>query len=83
VALPKFLGDDIDAPWVELPERTTGVEMAAAESIGGKVLSKAMGTVLKEETDTAVQVLFHGYYHQGGLSQPVTYGKMLPTGPGR
>jgi hypothetical protein len=28
-------------------------------------------------------VLFHGYYHQGGLSQPVTYGKMLITGPGR
>jgi len=83
VALPKFLGDDIEAPWLELPERTTGVEMAAAESIGGKVISKAMGTVLKEETDIAVDVLFHGYYHQGGLSQPVTYGKMLPTGPGR
>jgi len=57
--------------------------MAAAESIGGKVVSKAMGTVLKEETDAAVKVLFHGYSHQGGLSQPVTYGKMLPTGPGR
>jgi hypothetical protein len=83
VALPKFLGDDLDAPWVELPERTTGIEMAAAQSIGGKVISKAMGTVLKEETDAAVNVLFHGYYHQGGLSQPVTYGKMLPTGPGR
>jgi hypothetical protein len=83
VALSKFLGDDIDAPWVELPERTTGVEMAAAQSVGGKVLSKAMGTVLKEETDMAVKVLFHGYYHQGGLSQPVTYGKMLPTGPGQ
>jgi hypothetical protein len=83
VALSKFLGDEIDAPWVELPERTTGVEMAAAESIGGKVVSKAMGTVLKEETDVAVNVLFHGYYHQGGLSQPVTYGKMLPTGPGK
>ncbi len=83
VALPKFLGEEIEAPWVELPERTTGVEMAAAESIGGKVISKAMGTVLKEETNVAVNVLFHGYYHQGGLSQPVTYGKMLPTGPGR
>jgi len=83
VALPKFLGDDLDAPWVELPERTTGIEMAAAESIGGKVISKAMGTVLKEETDAAVNVLFHGYYHAGGLGQPVTYGKMLPTGPGR
>ncbi|OGW67693.1 MAG: hypothetical protein A3H49_09200 [Nitrospirae bacterium RIFCSPLOWO2_02_FULL_62_14] len=83
VALPKFLGDDIEAPWLELPERTTGVEMAAAESIGGKVISKAMGTVLKEETDAAVNVLFHGYYHAGGLSQPVTYGKMLPTGPGQ
>lgn len=83
VALPKFLGDDIEAPWIELPERTTGVEMAAAQSIGGKVISKAMGTVLKEETDAAANVLFHGYYHQGGLSQPVTYGKMLPTGPGR
>ncbi|MGH7260521.1 MAG: GNA1162 family protein [Nitrospiraceae bacterium] len=83
VALPKFLGDEIEAPWLELPERTTGVEMAAAQSIGGKVISKAMGTVLKEETDVAVNVLFHGYYHQGGLSQPVTYGKMLPTGPGR
>ncbi len=82
-ALPKFLGDEIEAPWVELPERTTGVEMAAAESIGGKIVSKAMGTVLKEETDVAVNVLFHGYYHQGGLSQPVIYGKMLPTGPGR
>jgi hypothetical protein len=82
-ALPKFLGDEIEAPWIELPERTTGVEMAAAESIGGRVVSKAMGTVLKEETDIAVNVLFHGYYHQGGLSQPVTYGKMLPTGPGR
>jgi hypothetical protein len=82
VALPKFLGDEIDAPWVELPERSTGVEMAAAESIGGKVISKAMGTVLKEEMDKAVDVLFHGYYHMGGLSQPVTYGKMLPTGPG-
>ena len=81
-ALPKFLGDEIDAPWVELPERTTGVEMAAVESIGGKVISKAMGTVLKEETDAAVNVLFHGYYHAGGLGQPVTYGKMLPTGPG-
>lgn len=83
VALPKFLGDDLDAPWVELPERTTGVEMAAVESVGGKVLSKAMGTVLKEETDKAVDVLFHGYYHAGGFGQPVTYGKMLPTGPGR
>jgi hypothetical protein len=83
VALPKFLGDDLDAPWVELPERATGVEMAAVQSIGGKIISKAMGTVLKEETDAAVNVLFHGYYHQGGLSQPVTYGKMLPTGPGR
>jgi len=83
VALPKFLGDEIEAPWLELPERTTGVEMAAAASIGGKVVSKAMGTVLKEETDVAVRVLFHGYYHAGGLSQPVTYGKMLPTGPGR
>jgi len=83
VALPKFLGDDLDAPWVELPERTTGVEMAAAQSIGGKIISKAMGTVLKEETDAAVNVLFHGYYHAGGLGQPVTYGKMLPTGPGR
>lgn len=82
-ALPKFLGDEIEAPWVELPERTTGVEMAAVESVGGKVISKAMGTVLKEETDMAVKVLFHGYYHAGGLSQPVTYGKMLPTGPGR
>jgi hypothetical protein len=82
VALPKFLGDEIDAPWIELPERSTGVEMAAAESIGGKVISKAMGTVLKEEMDKAVDVLFHGYYHMGGLSQPVTYGKMLPTGPG-
>jgi hypothetical protein len=83
VALPKFLGDEIDAPWIELPERTTGVEMAAVESVGGKVVSKAMGTVLKEETDKAVDVLFHGYYHAGGLGQPVTYGKMLPTGPGR
>ena len=83
VALPKFLGDEIEAPWLELPERTTGIEMAAAQSIGGKVISKAMGTVLKEETDAAVNVLFHGYYHAGGLSQPVTYGKMLPTGPGR
>ena len=83
VALPKFLGDEIDAPWVELPERTTGVEMAAVQSVGGKIIDKAMGTVLKEETDMAVKVLFHGYYHQGGLSQPVTYGKMLPTGPGR
>jgi len=83
VALPKFLGDEIDAPWVELPERATGVEMAAAQSIGGKIISKAMGTVLKEETDKAVDVLFHGYYHAGGLSQPATYGKMLPTGPGR
>ena len=83
VALPKFLGDEIDAPWVELPERTTGVEMAAVASFGEKVLSVAMGTVLKEETDAAVNILFHGYYHQGGLSQPVTYGKMLPTGPGR
>ena len=82
-ALPKFLGDEIDAPWVELPERTTGVEMAAVQSVGGKIIDKAMGTVLKEETDMAVKVLFHGYYHQGGLSQPVTYGKMLPTGPGR
>jgi len=83
VALPKFLGDEIEAPWLELPERTTGVEMAAAASIGGKIVSKAMGTVLKEETDAAVRVLFHGYYHAGGLGQPVTYGKMLPTGPGR
>ena len=82
VALAKFLGDEIEAPWIELPERSTGIEMAAAESIGGKVLSKAMGTVLKEETDKAVDVLFHGYYHAGGLGQPVTYGKMLPTGPG-
>ena len=82
VALPKFLGDDLDAPWVELPERSTGVEMAAVESVGGKVLSKAMGTVLKEETDKAVDVLFHGYYHAGGFGQPVTYGKMLITGPG-
>jgi hypothetical protein len=83
VALPKFLGDDLDAPWVELPERSTGVEMAAVESVGGKVLSKAMGTVLKEETDKAVDVLFHGYYHAGGFGQPVTYGKMLITGPGQ
>ncbi len=83
VALPKFLGDDIEAPWIELPERTTGVELAAAQSVGGKIIDKAMGTVLKEETDAAVNVLFHGYYHQGGLSQPVTYGKMLITGPGR
>lgn len=83
VALPKFLGDEIDAPWIELPERTTGVEMAAAQSVGGKIIDKALGTVLKEETDAAVNVLFHGYYHQGGLSQPVTYGKMLITGPGR
>jgi hypothetical protein len=82
VALSKFLGDEIDAPWVELPERSTGVEMAAVESVGGKVLSKAMGTVLKEETDKAVDVLFHGYYHAGGLGQPVTYGTMLPAGPG-
>jgi hypothetical protein len=83
VALSKFLGDEIDAPWVELPERSTGIEMAAVESVGGKVLSKAMGTVLKEETDKAVDVLFHGYYHAGGLGQPVTYGTMLPTGPGQ
>jgi hypothetical protein len=83
VALPKFLGDDLDAPWVELPERSTGVEMAAVESVGGKVISKAMGTVLKEETDKAVDVLFHGYYHAGGFGQPVTYGKMLITGPGQ
>lgn len=83
VALPKFLGDELDAPWVELPERATGIEMAAAQSIADKAISKAMGTALKEETDAAVDVLFHGYYHQGGLSQPVTYGKMLPTGPGR
>lgn len=82
-ALPKFLGDEIDAPWVELPERSTGVEMAAVQSVGGKIIDKAMGTVLKEETDAAVNVLFHGYYHQGGLSQPVTYGKMLITGPGQ
>lgn len=82
-ALPKFLGDEIEAPWLELPERTTGVEMAVVASFGGKVVSAAMGTVLKEETDAAVRVLFHGYYHAGGLSQPVTYGKMLPTGPGR
>jgi hypothetical protein len=83
VALPKFLGDEIEAPWLELPEQTAGVEMAAVASFGGKVVSAAMGTVLKEETDAAVRVLFHGYYHAGGLSQPVTYGKMLPTGPGR
>lgn len=83
VALPKFLGDEIDAPWIELPERTSGLEMAAVESVGGRAISKAMGTVLKEETDKAVDVLFHGYYHAGGLGQPVTYGKMLPTGPGR
>jgi hypothetical protein len=83
VALPKFLGEEIDAPWVELPERSTGVEMAAVQSVGGKIIDKAMGTVLKEETQAAVKVLFHGYYHQGGLSQPVTYGKMLITGPGR
>jgi hypothetical protein len=81
--LPLFLGEEVKAPWHPLPEQESSLIGSAVIGIGGKVLSKALNSPLRHETETASNILLHGYYHDGGpFSSPVTYGGMIPTGPG-
>jgi hypothetical protein len=81
--LPQFLGEEVKAPWHPLPEQESSLIGSAVVGIGGKVLSKALNSPLRHETEVASNILLHGYYHDGGpFSSPVTYGSMIPTGPG-
>jgi hypothetical protein len=78
-ALPKLFGEDVPAPWLELPEQAGSIEANIATGLGGKILEKAMNSPLKTETVVAVGVMLKGYYYPGGLKL-VPYGTMLPTG---
>ena len=79
-ALPKLFGEDVPAPWQELPEQAGTIEANVVTGLGGKVLEKAMSSPLKTETVVAVGVTLKGYYYPGG-SELIPYGAMLVTGP--
>jgi len=80
--LPQFLGEEVKAPWHALPEQQSSLIGSAVIGLGGKVLSKALNSPLSGETNAAVNILLHGYYHDGGpFSKPVDYGAMIPRGP--
>jgi hypothetical protein len=79
-ALPKLFGEDVAAPWQELPEQAGTIEANVVTGLGGKVLEKAMSSPLKTETVVAVGVTLKGYYYPGG-SELIPYGAMLVTGP--
>lgn len=80
--LPQFLGEEIKAPWVALPEQESSLIGSAVMGIGGKILSKALNSPLRHETEMTANIVLHGYYHDGGpFSKPVDYGVMIPRGP--
>lgn len=79
-ALPKLFGEDVSAPWQQLPEQAGSIEANVVTGLGGKILEKAMNSPLKTETVVAVGVMLKGYYYPGG-SELVPYGSMLATGP--
>jgi len=79
-ALPKLFGEDVAAPWQELPEQAGTIEANVVTGLGGKVLEKAMSSPLKTETVVAVGVTLKGYYYPGG-AELIPYGAMLVTGP--
>lgn len=79
-ALPKLFGEDVSAPWQELPEQAGSIEANILTGLGGKILEKAMNSPLKAETVVAVGVILKGYYYPGG-SELVPHGPMLVTGP--
>jgi len=79
-ALPKLFGEDVPAPWQELPEQAGTIEMNIVTGLGGKILEKATSSPLKTETVVAVGVMLKGYYYPGG-SELFPYGAMLATGP--
>jgi len=80
-ALPPLVGDDVPAPWHELPEQASSAEMNMFAGLAGKVVEKATKSPLHMEAVTAVSILLKGYYYPGGSSYQ-TYGAMLVTGPG-
>lgn len=79
-ALPKLFGEDVSAPWQQLPEQAGSIEANVVTGLGGKILEKAMNSPLKTETVVAIGVMLKGYYYPGG-SELVPYGSMLATGP--
>lgn len=80
--LPKLLGDDIEAPWHELPEQAADFASSAAISVADRAVSKALSSPLRHEAEVAAGILLHGYYHDGGwFSKPINYGTMIPRGP--
>ncbi|MDE3018881.1 MAG: DUF799 family lipoprotein [Nitrospirota bacterium] len=80
-ALPALFGDDVPAPWHELPEQASSAEMNMFAGLAGKVVEKATKSPLHMEAVTAVSILLKGYYYPGGPSYQ-TYGTMLVTGSG-
>jgi len=79
-ALPKLFGEDVPAPWQELPEQAGTIEANVVTGLGGKILEKAMSSPLKTETVVAIGVMLKGYYYPGGADL-IPYGAMLATGP--
>ena len=80
-ALPALFGDDVPAPWHELPEQASSAEMNMFAGLASKVVEKATKSPLHMEAVTAVSILLKGYYYPGGSSYQ-TYGVMLVTGSG-
>lgn len=78
--LPKLFGEDVPAPWQEMPEGQGSIEANVALGIGGKIIDKMTHSPLKEQTVIAVGTLLKGYYYGGGSSY-TSYGMMLPSGP--
>lgn len=80
--LMAFLGDDIPAPWVALPEQESSIEGSLVIGVGEKVVGKMLNSPLKAETSVAINILLSGSYNEGGLfSSPVPHGSALTPGP--
>ncbi|MBI5750002.1 MAG: DUF799 family lipoprotein [Nitrospinae bacterium] len=84
--LPKFLGEDVSAPWIDLPTGGRTVEANVVLGVAERVYDKALNSPLKVQAVTAISVLLKGYYYKRepwGESSYTPYGTMLITGPGK
>ncbi|MEW6544371.1 MAG: GNA1162 family protein [Nitrospirota bacterium] len=80
VELPPLFGEQVEAPWVALPEQSGSVEANIIGGLVGKVVEKAMKSPLHMEALTTVSIVLKGYYYPGGADYQ-TYGTMLVGGP--
>lgn len=88
--LKPLMGDPVGAPWQTLQDSAWqslsdsaggGIVTSMAAGAIEKVASKALSVPLKQETESAVQMVLNGYYHDGGLFRPVApFGSMIPSG---